>query len=86
MVVRKRSWALNKHMGKRSYGCEITGILLCNGEVTGVWAVGGQISAMSRRVILKDERHENGPKNVLQRRSTVTRSVVSQKSVYAPPL
>ena len=34
MVVRKWSWALNRRMGKRSYGCGITGIL---SKVTDVW-------------------------------------------------
>ena len=86
MAVRKRSWALNKRMGKCSYGCGITGILLWNGEVTGIWAVEGRILAVRRRVISVDERHENGPKSVPQCRSTVTRSVVSRQSVYALPL
>ena len=73
-------------MGKRSYGCEITGMMLWNSEVTDVWAVKGWILAVRRRVISVDKRCKNGPKTVPQRRSTVTRSVVSRKSVYAPPL
>ena len=81
-VVRKQSWALNKHMGK----CGITGILLWNSEVTGVWVVEGRISAVRRQVISVDQWRENGPKSVPQHRSTVTRSVVSRKSFYTPPI
>ena len=86
MVVRKQSSALHKHMGKRSYGCGIMGIVLWNSEVTGTLAVEGRISTVRRWVILVGERHENGPKNVPQCRSTVTGSVVSWKSIYAPPV
>ena len=86
MVVRKRSLALNKRMGRRRYGCGIMGIVLWNNEVTGTLAVEGQISAVRRRVISVNKWCENGPKSVPQHRSTVNCSVVSQKSVYAPPL
>ena len=73
-------------MGKRSYGCGITGMMLWNSEVTDVWAVEGRISVVRRRVISVDKRCKNGPKSVPQCRSTVTRTVESRKSVYAPPL
>ena len=56
-----------------------------NGEVTGIWAVEGRILVVRRRVISVDEWRENGPKSVPQHRPTVTRSVVSRKSIYAPP-
>ena len=77
MVVRKRSSALNKRMGKRSYGCGITGIVLWNSEVMGTLAVEGWILVVGRWVILVDERCKNGSKSVPQCRSMVTCSVVS---------
>ena len=85
MIIRKQSWALNKRMGKQSYGCGITGILLWNSKITEVLVVEGHISVVRRQVISVDEWHENGPKSVPQRRSTVTRPVLSWKSIYAPP-
>ena len=71
-------------MGKQSYSCGITEILLWNSKITGVLVVEGQISVVRRRVISVDEQHENGPKSVPQCRSTVTRPVLSWKSIYAP--
>ena len=87
MVVRKRSLALNKCMENVGMdGCGITGIVLWNSGITGALVVEGRISAVRRQVISVNKRRENGPKSVPQRRSMVNRSVVSWKSVYAPPL
>ena len=73
VVVRKQSWALNKFIGKHSYGCGIMGIVLWNSEVTGALVVEGWISVVRRQVIsrMKGVRMDQKVSHNVGQRSTI---------------